>query len=71
MTSIVRRRSRGHGPRELFEICAVCNERHGPTYDFRGTLRHYGIVGTRANDGCIRRLIQQRLTRAKARIEPS
>jgi len=38
-------------------VCAVCGQRHGPTYGFKNTLRYHGItVGDKATVECIRKL---------------
>jgi hypothetical protein len=39
-----------------FNLCAVCGHRHGPSYDFRQVLAHFGLKGERATVACIQKL---------------
>lgn len=43
-------------PSRVFRVCAVCGQRHAPTYGFRRTLAAHGIKGDKAAVKCIRTL---------------
>ena len=38
------------------KTCAVCGQKHGPTFNFRRTLQFYGVKGEQATVNCVRQL---------------
>jgi hypothetical protein len=45
---------------ERYRVCAVCGNRHGPTYSFQAMLKRLGMSGVWAAPGCVAKLISIR-----------
>ena len=45
---------------ERYRVCAVCGNRHGPTYGFQAMLERLGMSGVWAAPGCIAKLVSFR-----------
>jgi len=45
---------------ERHRVCAVCGNRHGPTYSFQAMLKRLGMSGVWAAPGCVAQLISFR-----------
>jgi hypothetical protein len=58
-----------HMKLERYRMCAVCGNRHGPTYGFQAMLERLGVRGVWAAPGCIAKLIS--LREAERRSHPA